>query len=75
MSKDIDRIEFYEQLSKCESKKELENIIDNIDNEDLLEVIQDKYKQIIEFNQDEDLKSIIRILEYTYLQFEKYNRN
>ena len=47
MSKDIDRIEFYEQLSKCESKKELENIIDNIDNEDLLEVIQDKYKQII----------------------------
>lgn len=71
MSKSNDRIEFYEQLSKCNSKGDIEDLIELIENADLLEVIEDKYNQILEYNQDEDIKSIIRILEFTFLKFEK----
>lgn len=68
-----DRTVFYENLSKCKSKIEIENLIDRIDDEDLYVKILDKYNQIVEFNQgksDEKLvKDIIKILEFTYLRF------
>ena len=72
---DLDRIQFYNQLGNCKSKKEIENLINNIDNENLLEMISEKYKQIIEFNKIEDeerlVKDIIRILEITYINFSR----
>lgn len=73
--KSVDRIEFYEKLSECKSKSEIESLIDIIDNDDLRSIILDKYNQIIEFNKDKNdgtlVKDIIKILEFTYLKFEK----
>ncbi len=75
MVDDLDRIEFYNQLGNCKSKREIEDLINNIDNENLLEVISEKYKQVIEFNKIEDeerlVKDIIRILEITYINFSR----
>lgn len=75
MIEDLDRIGFYNQLGNCKSKKEIEDLINNIDSENLLEVISEKYKQIIEFNKIEDeerlVKDIIRILEITYINFSR----
>ena len=73
MEENLDRTEFYEKLSKCKSKIEIENLIDKIDNENLYAKILDKYNQIMEFNQGKDdeklVKDIIKILEFTYLKF------
>lgn len=66
---DLDREGFYEQLSKCNSVKQLESLIDNIDDEDLHEKMLDKFNQILEFNKSEELKNIIKILEFDYLNF------
>ena len=33
--KDIDRVEFYEQLNSCKTRVNIEELIDSIDNEDL----------------------------------------
>lgn len=68
-----DRTVFYGNLSKCKSKIEIEDLIDKIDNEDLYVKILDKYNQIIEFSKGKNdanlVKDIIKILEFTYLQF------
>lgn len=73
MEEDLDRTEFYENLSKCKSKIEIENLIDKIDDESLYATILDKYNQIIEFKKGKDdtnlVKDLIKILEFTYLQF------
>lgn len=75
MIEDLDRTDFYEKLSECKSKIEIENLIDKIDNENLYATILDKYNQIMEFNQGKDdenlVKDIIKILEFTYLNFYK----
>lgn len=70
---DIDRIEFYEKLGDCKNRQDIENLIENIEDDDLQIAMQDKMKQILEINKDEELKSIIRILEYSYLKYEKSN--
>ena len=69
--KDIDRVEFYEQLSKCKTRQEIEDLIEIIEDDDLQIAMQDKLEQILEINKNEDVKSIIRILEYAYLKFKK----
>ena len=71
MDKDIDRIEFYEKLSECKSKQEIEDLIEIIEDDELQIAMSNKLEQILEFNENEDVKSIIRILEYAYLKFEK----
>ena len=79
MAKSLDRIEFYEQLDKCKSTKEIEDLIDIIDNEELYAVILDKYQQILEFNRNKNddklVKDIIKILQFTYLNFERKHQN
>ena len=79
MAKSLDRIEFYEQLDKCKSTKEIEDLIDIIDNEELYAVILDKYQQILEFNRNKNddklVKNIIKILQFTYLNFERKHQN
>ena len=74
----IDRIEFYEKLKYCKTRIDIEELIYIIDNDDLRELMLDKYNQILEFNKskiDEKLvKDIIKILEFTYLNFEKKNQ-
>ena len=45
MEKDIDRIEFYENLKNCKSNKDVEELIENIDNEDLYSAMLDKYNR------------------------------
>ena len=72
---DNDRNEFYKQLQYCKSRKEIEDLFETIENIELYEVIEDKYNQIIELNKDEDLKNIIKILEYTYLNFENNKKD
>ncbi len=75
MEKDIDRIGFYEKLSECKTRLEIENLMDEIDNDDLHYAALDKYNQIMEFNKNKNdgnlVKDIIKILEYTYLNFYK----
>lgn len=66
-----DRMYFYEELQYCKSREEIKVLIDRIKNNELKNIMKDKYNQIIEFNEDEDVKNIIKILEYTYLKFEK----
>lgn len=67
---DIDRIEFYKKLSECKSKQEIEVLIEIIEDDELQIAMSNKLEQILEFNKDEDVKSIIRILEYAYLKFQ-----
>lgn len=75
MEIDIDRIGFYEKLSECKTRLEIENLMDEIDNDDLHYAALDKYNQIMEFNKNKNdgnlVKDIIKILEYTYLNFYK----
>ena len=68
---DIDRIEFYEKLSECKSRQEIEDLIEIIEDDDLQIAMSNKLEQVLEFNKNEDVRSIIRILEYTYLKFER----
>ena len=78
MSKDANRIEFYEKLEKCKTRTDIEGLIDIIDNDELYAIMIDKYNQILEFNKkavdSELVKDIIKILQYTYLEFEKNSR-
>ena len=75
MSNNIDRIDFYEKLKGCKTRSDIENLIDNIDNEDLYSAMLDKYNQIIEYNKNTNdnklVEDIIKILEFSYLKFEK----
>lgn len=75
MGKDEDRVEFYEQLCKCKTKQEIEDLIDIISNIDLYEIMLDKYNQAIKYNKRKNdgqlVKDIIVILEDAYLKFSK----
>lgn len=66
---DIDRKFFLKKLPNCQTREELENLIQNIDDDELSKIVKDKYEQILEFNKDEKLKSIIRIIEFTYYNY------
>lgn len=69
MSEDIDRKFFLRKLPNCQTREELETLIQNIDDDELSKIVKDKYVQILEFNKDENLKSIIRIIEFTYYKY------
>lgn len=75
MPNNIDRIDFYEKLKDCKTRSDIENLIDNIDNEDLYSAMLDKYNQVIEYNKNKNdnklVEDIIKILEFSYLKFEK----
>lgn len=75
MNDDIDRVDFYEQLEFCKTNDDIIDLIDEIDNEDLHIAMLDKYNQILEFNKNETVKNIVKILEFSYFQFEKKNKN
>ena len=68
MIEDIDR-ELFNKLDFCNSREKVEKLIQNIDDEELYKVIKDKYEQILEFNENEDVESIKRILYFAYRNF------
>lgn len=70
---DIDREGFYYPLKNCKSLEEIKKLIDNIDDDDLQEIISDKYKQFLEYNKSDvvDITTLIIALETAYLEFKK----
>lgn len=69
----VDR-EFYFKLSLCENRLEIEQLIENIDDDDLHFAMEDKYNQILEFNKEESLKNIKKIIEFKYMDYRKNNK-
>ena len=70
---DIDRENFYYPLKNCKTLKEIKELIENIDNDDLQIAIKDKYKQFFEYNKNDniDINVLIMTLENTYLDYLK----
>ena len=70
---DIDRENFYYPLMNCKTLKEINELIENIDNDDLQIIIRDKYKQFFEYNKQSniDINVLIMTLENTYLDYFK----
>lgn len=73
MEFEIDRIEFYNNLKYCESLDEIKKLIDNIENDELMIKMKDKYVQYIEFNKSKnvEISKIIVALESAFLDFIK----
>lgn len=64
-----DRKLFYEDLQYCTNRTDIEALIEKINDINLKESMTDKYNQILEFNPNENVKSIVKILEFSYLKF------
>lgn len=62
--------DFLDKLNLCTTKTEVEALIEDIDDDSLYLSMLDKYNQILEFNKDEDIKSIKKILEYKCMNFD-----
>lgn len=45
--------EFCFKLNLCSNRQEIEELIEDIDDDNLYVVMQNKYKQILEYNKDE----------------------
>ena len=73
---DIDRENFYYPLKNCKTLKEIEKLIENIDDDDLQRKIQDKYNQFLEYNKKTEINISVLIvtLESSYLDFLKQNK-
>ena len=46
-------------------------LIEEIEDDDLYLTIEDKYRQILEYNKDETLINIKKILDFTYFKYRK----
>lgn len=66
--------EFCFKLNLCSSRQEIEQLIEDIDDDDLHFVMEDKYNQILEYNKDETLISIKKILDFAYFNYKKKNK-
>lgn len=58
--------EFIFSLNNCNSRQEIEELINEIDDDQMCIKMTDDYQQILEFNQEESIKSIKKILEFKY---------
>ena len=58
--------EFIFSLNNCNSRQEIEELINEIDDDQMCIKMTDDYQQILEFNQVESIKSIKKILEFKY---------
>lgn len=66
--KDLDRELLY-KLEVCNSRIEMESLIESIDDDDISILLSNQYKQILKFNKDEKLDSIRNILIYKYRKY------
>ena len=75
MEFEIDRIEFYNNLKYCESLNDIKKLIDNIENDELLIKMKEKYEQFIEFNKEKnvEISNLIVVLECAFLDFIREN--
>ena len=64
----IDR-EFLYELEICKSRKEIEDVIEDVDDDDVRENLSEHYKQILKFNENENVMSIKNILIYSYRKY------
>lgn len=73
MNYDIDRVEFYKKLKYCKSIYEVKKLINEIENDDLMFYIQEKYDNYIKYNQTKkvEIKGLIIFLECAFLEFIK----
>lgn len=73
MNYDVDRVEFYKKLRYCKSIYDVKKIIDEIENDDLLFFIQQKYENYIKYNKTKnvEIKGLIIFLECAFLEFIK----
>lgn len=58
--------EFIFDLNMCNTRAEIEEIINQIDDDQICIKMTDSYQQILEVNQDESVKNIKKILEFKY---------
>lgn len=63
--------EFLFTLNQCDSRKEIEELISQIDDDMLCIKMKDSYQQILEVNQDESIKNIKKILDFKYSNYKK----
>lgn len=61
--------EFCFKLNLCSSREEIMQLIEEIEDDDLYFTIEDKYRQILEYNKDETLINIKKILDYAYFKY------
>ena len=66
--------EFCFKLNLCSSRQEIEQLIEDIDDDELHFAMEDKYNQILEYNKDETLISIKKILDFAYFNYKKKNK-
>jgi len=60
--------DFIYLLEKCETKRKIQELINDIDDDEVQQKMNEYYEQILEFNQNETEKNIIIILDYRYRQ-------
>lgn len=64
----IDR-EFLYKLEICKTRKEIEKIIEDCDDDNANKILQEHYEQIIKFNSEEPIRNIINILIFVYRKY------
>lgn len=64
----IDR-EFLYMLENCKSREDIEKIIEECDDDNLHIELEEHYKQILKFNQNETVISIKNILIFVYRKY------
>ena len=64
----IDR-EFLFELENCKERKEIQQVIENCDDDDVNKILTEHYKQILKFNKDETVMSIKKILIFVYRKY------
>lgn len=64
----LDR-DFLYQLEKCNTRREIENVIEDCDDDGTNRVLTEHYHQILEFNKEETVMSIKKILIFVYRKY------
>lgn len=59
--------EFIFNLNNCNTRSEIERLIEEIDDDQVCIKMGDSYHQILEVNQDENVRNIKKILEFKYV--------
>ncbi len=65
--------EFIFKLNMCNTRKEIEKLINQIDDDGLCLKMTDSYSQILEVNAEESVKNIKKILEFKYTKVRNSN--
>lgn len=65
---ELDR-DFLYQLEMCKTTIDIEGLIDDYDNDEIMKLLQEQYKQILRFNKNEKIDNIKKILIYKYRNY------